>query len=330
MLVIFFVIISCAHSYFTAQTTINDIQIRRDSYLAETKRLRTDVVYNTIFDIGMYENKASELMALQMADMIKTAYKNDLTTLQDKFKQQLYADPRFVNIVYKVIDDGDGLVKSNEQTNAGYLIFVKDQILVNHLIKFGKFNENIDTFIQKSYNQYLSHNFIDMIKLHRSEVSIIEPGKNIWGRHMLISDLTYDQLRDIIDKEGMNGIAGYYVVKPSYITKEGDIFSINDFHADSGIETGNFKIAVVPYISLYDYLLKYRKHHLNTITSLESEVTKRAEIDLRNTYYSSIGSLIVHLCVIFVILNISRCLFFRNLINPNDLKDIEKKLQDRV
>ena len=66
------------------------------------------------------------------------------------------------------------------------------------------------------------------------------------------------------------------------------------------------------------------------IDTLESETKKRAEIDLRNTYYNSIGSLIVHLCVIFVILNMSRCLFFRNLIDPKDLKDIEKKLQNRV
>lgn len=329
MLVIFFVIISCAHSYFGSQTAINDIQVRRDSYLAETKQLKVDVVYNTIFDIGMYENKASELMALEMTDMIKKAYPNDLNILQGKFRQNIYADHRFVKIVNTVINNGE-LVKNHEQTNAGYLVFVKDRLLTNKLIKMDGFSISNNIFIQKSYNQYLTIDFVNMIRQYKSEVLVIEPNKNIWGHHVLLSDLTYDNLRDIIDSEGISGIAGYYVVKPSYITKEGDIFNINDFEDDIGQANDNFKITVVPYISLYDYLMKYRKHHLNTIQSLESKAIERAEIDLRNAYYNSIGSLIVHLCVIFVILNISRCLFFRNLIDPKDVKEIEKKLQDRV
>lgn len=330
LLVMVFIMISCAHSYFTAQTEINDIQVRRDTNLSETKRLRVDVVYNTIFDIGMYENKAAELRALEMTNMIKESYPDDLKSLQAKFKQGLYADPRFIKIVNNVVTDNDDLVENNEQTNAGYLIFIKDRVLYNRLIFTRNFSVDFDTFINKSYNTLLATNFMHMIKEHRSDVCIIEPTKNIWDHHVWISDLTYDNLRDIIYSEGINGISGYYVVKPAYITKNGDIFNINDFIDNDGYSSDNFKIAVVPYISLYDYLFKYRKHYLNMIDTLESETKKRAEIDLRNTYYNSIGSLIVHLCVIFVILNMSRCLFFRNLIDPKDLKDIEKKLQDRV
>lgn len=329
VIVIFFVIISCGYSYIESQSRINEIDVRLHNYINEISRLRVDVVYNTIYDIGVYENKASELAAYQIADNIKSTYGNDLSNLHYRFKQGKFTDEKFNKIIADAVINGNRIIATDEYKNAGILIFVKDQLLYNLLFPSNKFANNMDDFTKRSFNQFLSQDFIDMIRKVRSDVMIIEPHREHRNPHTIIYSLTYDQIRDIISMEGIDGLAGYYVVKPSYITKSGDIFNVNDYDVD-GKANKTFKMAVVPYISLYDYLIKYRSHHLKTIDSLEKEARSRAEIDTRNAYYNSIGSVIVHLCIIFFILNISRCLFFRNLVNNRDLEDIEKKLTDRV
>ena len=329
VLVIFFIIISCGYSYIESQTRINEINVRMHHYLNEISRLRVDVVYNTIHDIGIYENKASELAAYQVADNIKNTYGGDLNSLHERFKQGKYTDDRFNKIITDAILNGSSIVATEEYKNTGILIFVKDQLLYNLMFPTKNFATDMDDFTRRSFNQFLSQDFIDMIRKVRSDVMIIEPHREHRNPHTIIYSLTYDQIRDIISSEGIDGLAGYYVVKPSYITKTGDIFNVNDYD-NNGIANNTFKMAIVPYISLYDYLIKYRNHHLKTIDSLEKEAKTRAEIDTRNAYYNSIGSVTVHLCIIFFLLNISRCLFFRNLVNNRDLEDIEKKLTDRV
>ena len=72
VLVIFFIIVSCGYSYIESQQRINEINVRLHHYINEISRLRVDVVYNTIYYIGVYENKASELAAYQVADKIKS------------------------------------------------------------------------------------------------------------------------------------------------------------------------------------------------------------------------------------------------------------------
>ena len=329
ILVMFFIIVSCGYSYLYSQTKINDAEIRLNSYLAETTRLKVDVVYNTIDDIGTYEDKASELMAIKMADRIKTEYGDELPRLLESFRRDNYADMPFVPIVHDVVNSGNDLMPSDLRRSAGYLVFVKDKLIHNQLFKDRRLVIDSNDFVTHNYNQFLAIKFMDMITNYRSEVRIIEPTKTVWNKHVIIQNMTYDKIREIIHDEGLEGIAGYYVVKPSYITRHGDIFGINDYD-ENGLLSDNFKIAVVPYISLYDYLLEYRKHHLNTIDSLENEVRKQFEVEVRNIYYNSIGSLIVHLCVIFVILNVSRCLFFRNLLSQEDLKSIESRLMNKV
>ena len=329
LLVMALLIISCGYSYLNTQTQLNEIRVRRDAYVHGVNKMKIDVVYNAVNDIGMYEHKASELMALRITNKIHDAYGDDLTPLLTSFKEERYAEPKFAAIVNNVIHNGDGLVHTAEHRDAGYFIFVKDRLLYNLMFTNTPFSIPIDEFVSRSFNQYLSHNFIDMIKHCRSEVMVIEPKKRIWGVHEIVPAFTYEKLSEMIFEEGMASIAGYYVVNLSYITKEGDIFNINDFDAQ-GDRADNFKIAVVPYMSLYEYLLKYRKHNLDALQSLENEVRKRADIDMKNLYYDSISSLIVHLCVIFVILNISKYLFFRNLIAMDNLDEIKKKLEDRV
>lgn len=329
MMVMFFIIISCGYSYIYSQTKINDAEVRLNGYLSETTRLKVDVVYNTISDIGTYESKASELMAIKMTNRIKDEYGSDLPRLLESFRNDNYADRPFVPIVHDVVNSGNDLMPSDICRSAGYLVFVKDKLIHNQLFNDKSLAIDPNDFIIHNYNQFLAIKFMDMITNHRSEIRIIEPIKTVWDKHVIIQNMTYDQIRDIVEDEGLEGVSGYYVVKPSYITKHGDIFGINDYDSN-GFISDNFKIAVVPYISLYDYLLEYRKHHLNTIDSLENEARKQADVEMRNIYYNSIGSLIVHLCVIFVILNVSRCLFFRNLLSQEDLKSIESKLTNRV
>ena len=330
VVVILMIIASCGYSYLDSQTQLSNIRVRKDKYMEEILKLRVDLAYNTIYDIGRYEGKASELMASHMADDINEAYKDDLHTLHNKFARGIYSDPRFNQIVLKTIEGGHVLMEPDDYKNDGYLIFVRDKILTNTMFKTDRFASNIAEFAEKSYNPYLTTDFIDIIRRHKSETMIIEPRRVIWGApHKIITNLTYDNIYDLIKSEGLDGVSGYYVVNPAYITRDGDIFNVSDF-TDDGELSNNFKITIVPYISLYNHIMKYRKPYLDSITALENLVINRAELDARTVYYSSIKSVIIHLTIIFLILNLSSSLFFRNLIKIGDLDDIKKKLTDRA
>lgn len=326
ILVMIVIIISCSYSYLESQTKINDITTRIEKQEATTEQLKTEVVLNTIQDIGLYEDKDAELTAMRLTIRIKDAYADDLSLLQNKFQQGIYSDTRFNNIIITTIKDG----RIIQGVDSGYLIIIKDKLLYNDLIPSKEFASDLSILPKVSYNLFLSEDFVNMIDHHRSEIKIIEPKKKSWhSNHFIADTLTTDKIHDIIKSEGLDGLSGYYVLKPAYITKIGDIFNVNDFDTN-GVRADNFKIAVVPYISLYEYIMNYRNHHISTINKMHAEAIARAELDRRNIYYNSISSLLLHLCVIFLILNVSRCLFFRNLIDKEDLTDIEKKLKDRV
>ena len=329
--VVIMAFISCGYSYLHSQSHINSIREQLANEMEEASRFKADIAYTTISDIGRFEETASELMALRITQRIQHDYNNDLSTLHDKFKNGTFSDPKFNRVVYDVTNNTDSVFVLPEIYHSGYMLFVKDKMLHNNLLATGNFAFDMEEFSNRSYNQFLSIDFINMIQEHRTETMVIEPKRINWvDSHTLIHSLTYDNIYNIIRSEGIVGLNGYYVVRPAYITRHGDIFNINDFDEVTGTINSNFKISVVPYISLYEYLINFRKRSLDAIKVIESEARKRAAIEERNAYYSSISSLLIYISAIFLILNLSNCLFYRNMVKQKDVDGIKSKLIDRV
>jgi len=329
--VVIMAFISCGYSYLHSQSHINSIREQMTREMEEAARFKADIVYTTISDIGRYEEKASELMALRVADRIQREYNNNLSDLHDKFKAGTYSDPKFNKVVYDVTMNSNDSFVLPEVYHSGYMLFVKNKMLHNNLLTSGSFSFDMEEFASRSYNPFLSMDFINMIREHRTETMVIEPKRVNWvDNHVLIHSLTYDNIYSIIKDEDIVGLNGYYVVRPAYITKHGDIFNINDFDEVTGIVNSNFKISVVPYISLYEYLTNFRKRSIDAIKVIEEESRKRASIEERNAYYSSISSLLIYISAIFLILNLSNCLFYRNMVKQRDVEGIKSKLIDRV
>ena len=330
-IVLILAFISCGYSYFHAQSHINSIREQHARELVEATRFKTDVAYQTIFDIGRYESKTAELMASRIINRINRDYMDDLPRLQKKFQSGVFSDDKFNLMVYDTISNSSTMTVATDLYSSGYLMFVKNKMLYNNMITDNTFAFDSDVFVRKSYNQFLANDFIDMIQDRRSETMIIEPRRVNWvDGHEIIHSLSYDNLYNIIKNEGFAGLNGYYVVRPAYITQRGDIFNVSDFDLDSGEPNDNFKICIVPYMSLYEYLGSFRKRSVDAIKVIEDESRKRAAMDERNAYYSSIVSLILHISAIFLILNLSGSLFFRNMISRHDVDKIQSKLTDRV
>ena len=333
IIVILLIFLSCGYSYLDSRNQINNIQIQKNRYMEEIMNLKVDIAYNTILDIGRYEGKAAELMAQHVADDIREAYKNDMSVLQDRFTKGIFSDSRFNGIVMKTILGEHNINELNDHRwgNGGYLVFVQDKLLYNQLFSGGDaFATNIDDIVHKSYNKFLTYDFIDMIRDSKSGIHIIEPNRAMWGNtHYMMTNLTYENIYNMLKDEGLDGLTGYYVVNFAYIHRDKDIFGVSDYD-ENGYRTNNFKITIVPYISLYNYIMQYRKPYLNSIDELEQLVNSRAESATKGVYLTSISSLIIHMAAIFLILKLSGTLFFRNLIDGKDLSSIKKKLKDRT
>jgi hypothetical protein len=119
----------------------------------------------------------------------------------------------------------------------------------------------------------LGYKAIDMlIDNNKSDIIFYEPNEPIRNiEHMVLNSPSIEGLKNVYTKEGIEGLSGYVMLVPSYITETGDIFGTPDVSNDGNVNK-TYKIVVVQRFSLYDII---KKHQL--VTHTEDDLCKVAK-----------------------------------------------------
>ncbi len=310
-LVVFLLCISCGYQYI-------EYQIQFEKYTAKQQKLHAiyqEIRWETLQSILGVLNREGKLHSKLVAHIIRQDIINaypDLSVLQKNFERDDYSDEKFTSIIVDTVAS-NGLLGEASSRN-GVIINCEDKILYNLIISSDRFDTPLEDFILKNYNYKLAESSFKSIKHYNDGFIFIEPTPPLSGaeNHMMLSTSSLSKLKELYLKEGLEGLSGYLIINPYYITKTGDIFNIPDFDRD-GNKNSNHKIIVISYISIYDTIKNYHNDRIANLTKLEQDSIGRMNEELGSMYFSSIKSVLLHFLFIIIIL-----LFTRYLTNKNN------------
>lgn len=176
-------------------------------------------------------------------------------------------------------------------------------------------NRTWENEISVSYNPKLEEDAIVKLLNHHSDYLIaIEhtPIDNIDEDHMMITEMSYDSLKQVFMKEGICGLRNYQFLTPAYITENGDVFGQQDIV--DGKRNDTHKIIVIQEFNLYDQINRKFPEIIN------NDDINKLEIRYANTlnWLYSLGCLYVISIIIILIYMAS---IYNSFIEINGLMD---------
>ena len=170
--------------------------------------------------------------------------------------------------------------------------------------------------IKHQYNKKLAKNTSDkLITMEDYNNLVFEREKQSKNKNRkLYKEITNDTIREIISREGFEGLKSYTFLVPVYITNDGDIFGKYDV-VGTHKQTNN-KIIIVQEYSLYDYIIA---------TDIVDEINEQARQDhvklehrqiMSHLYIFAISMILSVICIIVIISIISNNI--NDLINKDD------------
>jgi hypothetical protein len=122
-----------------------------------------------------------------------------------------------------------------------------------------------------------------MSRNSRHNVLFYEPnGPDMVDDHTVITFPSLEQLKNIFFKEGIDGLKGYNVLVPVYITDDGDLFGTPDIGPDGKVNHTH-KIIVVQRFSIYEVVKNTFNSQLFIKAKLQEHVGQHIN-DSKNFY----------------------------------------------
>ena len=222
-------------------------------------RMHKEVEWNTIVEaitFAKYQAKSNtDSVANRIIHRINLEYPNK-SELSNQFNRGIFNAPKFLNIINTETSDYQ-MYGLNDVRNDIFVLSRNGVILDNNIENHKATHRSISEEIDTHYNQPLGYKAINMlINNHKSNLVFYEPSEPIESdSHIKLQNPSLESLRHIFENEGIEGLSGYVMLVPSYITENGDIFGTPDI-ADDGTVNDNFKLIIVQRFSLYDILKK--------------------------------------------------------------------------
>lgn len=205
-----------------------------------------------------------ELLLKQSYDSAESSAKKIEMELSQEDLSQIKSDmdnnrmnPDLYDIIYNNIE-GRHLNDVDNYRN-GLFAMTQDSILedfnYDRISNMDKKVRNLDMDIKASYNKELEKDAINKILNHSNKLIATEKSNRIKGdiSHEKLTEVSYNSLKRVYMREGIEGLKNYQFKAPAYITETGDIFGQKDIV--QGIKTYNHKIIIVQEFNLYDQLM---------------------------------------------------------------------------
>lgn len=239
--------------YFQTYQANENITRVDDTYM----EVQWNVIEDFIYFAKFQAKTNSDMIANRIIKGIERDYP-DLSELSSEFDRGYYHSPKFLEIISKEIA-GQHLYNL-QGTKNDIFVLSRNGIILDNNVEFHKSTHRaIQDEAVKHYNQVLGFNAITML-IHNAKSDIIfyEPTRPAnHNNHIMLDSPSMDGLKKVFEKEGLEGLAGYVILVPSYITETGDIFGTPDISSE-GMVNDNYKIVVVQRFSIYDIVKQHK------------------------------------------------------------------------
>lgn len=216
----------------------------------------------SILDLSILaaHNEAVETANI-LVDNIKRSYQ-DLSELSNEFDQGKYNSPKFTEALMNSIQEKH-LYGIHNSSNDIFVISKDGIVFDMNVSKIKKINRDFEEEARTHYNEQLTYSALEALLTHNNDALIYyEPLQPIDPEgHNLITIPTRKALKEIFYKEGLDGLRGYIVLVPAYITDNGDVFGVPDIGLDGSVNR-NHKLIVVQRFSIYDVMEKIHQHEV--------------------------------------------------------------------
>ena len=225
---------------------------------------------------------------------------NDIHHLKDALDSGNYAESGFFYTVHNTIR-GNWLLNINNSNNDVFVLY-RDNILIDTTANAdGRIYQDLESFISNHYNPELAKvAFNAMLRGEPSDIIFMENNPGL-SEHMQLASMNKYALKKIIETEGINGLRGYEILLPIYITDDGDIFGTRDITKE-GIVSKNHKMILVQTYNLYDMLSMYNSSEIESINSNYNIMKKNYERIVQFANVSYLAIMLMDMVAILLVL----------------------------
>ena len=332
--ILVFLIVVVVLLLFIMNMTVGNIKKAEDSAIEQNKETQFETVWCYLETLSLIaDNEAFEVASSIESDISNTFDLDSLEVSMNKNAAGEYpkelrkiiqnntSNHYFGNIIHNnrnammVIEGAENNIVEDYFLDAKSREPDKPSIPTSHV----KLNDYLET----TYNAALFKSALKKIRTRSDVPMALEPYNYLDEDHMMISEVTYDNLKKVFMKEGLKGLRNYQFFAPAYITETGDIFGNKDIIA--GVPQPTHKLVVIQFFNLYDQFM-----HIDADfddPAIYKEIQLKYQHMLTYTYILGFSACaIVLVCIIFCMA------IFNNLIDIEDeeeRKRSEKELTTR-
>lgn len=259
-----FIIVAFSTSVILYTNVINDLKKSSDNNIRYLKNSMYNSIY-TYFDILIDEAK-------EKVDIVGGNIEKDLLELSPEQLKIIQMDmsnnihnTTLHEIINKNIKGKDFKGVSNSKN--GMLAMTSNGVLEDFNYRRANViaqndshsritNRSWENEIENSFNTSLAQVSVDKLLNRTAGIIAFEPYNLINEKdssHIMINEFTYEEVKRVYLKEGLDGLRNYQIYIPYYITNNGDIFGEEDIV--HGVKQKNNKIIIVQEFNLYDQIV---------------------------------------------------------------------------
>lgn len=265
------------------------------SKLQEVDTMEANAIWEVVESTIKSTNYIAEVSAIHAANHITNDIKEkyDADSLKQRLDKGTLEDSEIVGLLYDNMKE-NYLYKINNNRNALFVL-TNNGYVIRPDSKYendkGKIAKSKEDELNEMYNRPLGETSLYLLSKHDvGRLIFYEPEFTIDNpNHLMINNPSLDELKKVYNAEGLDGLSGYVILVPIYVTNDGDVFGTPDI-SPTGEIIKNYKLIVVQRYSLIDAINYTSKDEIDAIRH-ETYLLKRDimhAINLRTLSYTAI------------------------------------------
>lgn len=252
-----FVAVILLYSYLT-----ESIGKAQDAYIEETIDSSFDGIENYIGELSFSASQKASNLSQDIETKIREEYP-DLSTLKKEMSQKDYTN--LDRLISSVVQNKMYLNDISNNHNSIFVTTSKDIIFnpdYDSSISEKSRYESWQSFINTNYNKDLATEACRQLTTMPDSYVFIEPYESDIDGHTYYKKVTIDTLRDVYEKEGIEGLKNYQLLVPAYIKNTKDIF--DNPEVSTGIKHETYRMIVIQRCNIYDQITTNKPYLINT------------------------------------------------------------------
>ena len=231
-------------------------------------------------------NMQSSYIKKDVYENLLSAYSGDMAGL----KQDLHNDS--ASKAYDVMNTAIGNVYLNNKTENNR-VFIADRngVIVDKGYKSSNKNSRLwSSEIESKPNSELASAAIESIINKENTLTFWQ----VKSSNTPVTVVSMDNLKEVFKNDGLQGLASFDILAPTYITDNEDIFGMPDVNSH-GYKIDNDKLIVIQEFNIYDAVISHREL-ISSYCSLEDN----NEFKLKSTISGLVRNMVVSIAIMIL------------------------------